>query len=54
MQPQQGRLEIELPLDMSTDTYDTDAAPALQISKIALRSAPVPLRAGTLAVGVQP
>jgi hypothetical protein len=50
-QPQQGRLEIELPLDMSTDTYDTDAAPALQIRKIALASAPVPLRPGTLAVG---
>ena len=44
-------MEIEMPLDMSADTYDEEAAPQLRISKITLRSAPVPLRPGTLAVG---
>ena len=46
------RLEIELPLDTSASTYDAEASAGQRIDSIALRSVPVPLRPGALAVGL--
>ena len=52
-QAKQGRLELDLPLDTRSETYDSEAAPAVCVKQLALRGTPVALRQrehGTLAV----
>jgi hypothetical protein len=53
VQAKQGRLELDLPLDTRSETYDDEAAPAVRVKQLALRGTPVALRQrehGTLAV----
>ena len=52
-QAKQGRLELDLPLDTRSETYDGDAVPSVRVKQLALRGTPVALRQrehGTLAV----
>ena len=52
-QAKQGRLELDLPLDTRSETYDVDAVPSVRVKQLALRGTPVALRQrehGTLAV----